>query len=983
MNSEIAYKIIDDSVFPLVLIDYNGKIHYRNKIFSGKISDNCQNIVQIFNSDNEHSISVYNNILIKGQHYNQICEILSNNSTKKICQLYKMDVSSELIIIKLIEMTHITDVKIPILLTHDNIIIYSTNLFRKTYKISDEDIIGKNIFDILGKKEILTDNEYYTLKNGKLEYYLDLYRYNSFDDIVVNQFLDTKKHLIKEHIESIKSLHEKEKDAIKTKERFIANISHEFRTPLNGIYGMLTLLSETNISEKNKEYIDICLRSVDALANIIDDILIYSKLDSKGVVLNNVEFNVEKIIEDVMLVCGTNIKYSHKDIDIIDMIEPNVNVFVKGDPGRIRQILINLVGNSVKFTQSGHILIKVSIESNDPYKLHIMIEDTGIGIPDDKKDKIFKPFNQVDNSVIRKYGGSGLGLSITKKLVKLIGGEIWFESEVGVGTKFHVIIPLIESKKNNVLVQYDITNNDLKVLKGKKVYIIDDNIINCKSLQYLLRTVGIESQYNTDPIKSIDELVELNKIGVSFDLLVIDYNMPDINGSEVSKVLRKDKGIKSKIMIASSSFDKINSTYADASIFKPIKKNILLKLISRSIFGINTISDSINIPIARNKTDKVVLIVDDNSLNRLVLEIYLKKMNINFISATNGQEAIKYYNEDKDNGNHIGLIFMDIHMPVMNGIDASKIIKVDNSLKPIVVITGDISSSVKYELNKLNITDLLYKPINSDDIALFVNRYITTNKKLSRYNVIVIDDSETNLIVSKLMLEKYNINVTTVQESINAIDIIRNNDFDIVITDIMMPDMDGYELISIIKQFYNGVIIAMTGLNDDDNKMDIYRAGINDIINKPIIPNLIEGILSKYINLELETNDSDNIEILDNLININKFINNVGSNFDMCVNIINVANNQLKTDLKLIDTYIVKKEYNVLYELFHKAKGCAAQVYYTELTNILTEICDNLKKNVYSDLENNMTTLKSIFDIVINKKQLIIDKIQLEINNLK
>jgi PAS domain S-box-containing protein len=476
--------------------------------------------------------------------------------------------------------------------------------------------------------------------------------------------------------EILKAKDEAEK-ASRAKSLFLSMMSHEIRTPLNGVIGMTELLAETELNHEQRDFIRTIQISGEALMSVINDILDYSKIESGKLKLEHTPFELLKVLEDtvdLMLV-----KAVSKNIDLIYNVVQGTPPFIKGDITRLRQIVINLVGNALKFTEKGEVYIEVKNFENtenkkpgDFIKILFMVKDTGIGISREGMKKLFKDFSQVDSSTTRNYGGTGLGLAISKKLVKMMGGDIWVESEVGKGTTFFFTIKVEIAEPQ----QREYLNTDISELKGKKLLIVDDNPTNRKILKIQTGKWGLIPF----TCSSAKEAMEVLKEHSDIELAVIDMQMPEKDGNSLAEDIRKEHKHKiSLIMLSSMGYyykfkDAVH--LFDAYLNKPAKQSVLLKTL------INCINkkDSFSIrkeesgPAIKGETenkqdisekaedrDLKILVAEDNMVNRKLAEKMLSSLGYKPVFALNGEEVVKLVkSQDFD------LIFMDCQMPVMD-----------------------------------------------------------------------------------------------------------------------------------------------------------------------------------------------------------------------------------------------------------------------------------------------------------------------------
>lgn len=549
-------------------------------------------------------------------------------------------------------------------------------------------------------------------------------------------------------------------EALKARSYFLANMSHEIRTPMNGVLGMLDIALRGDLSDDQHRYLSIAQSSANGLLTIINDILDFSKIEAGKLHIDPVSFRLSDFVDEIL--STFSLRAQEKGLELILDMSADLPDVIVTDPVRLRQMLNNLLGNALKFTEYGEILLKINKDNKG--KMIWRVADTGIGIPENKMGELFESFTQADVSTTRQYGGTGLGLAICKQLALLMEGDIEVESQVGEGSQFSIILPLVIGVENqsSVLATPNLT--------GVRVVVVDDNQTNLLIFKEQLKRQGAYVTLFDAPDRALDYLK--HKVASEFDVAIFDMQMPKMDGLELAQNIRTHEAFDNiPIIILTSiledpSKQRLQSLGINAYLNKPLLPNLLFKTISLVLasphenFVLGDIMRAVRSPagVSHSKANKLreckILLVEDNPTNQDVALLTLNDLGVSAGVASNGREAIEALLTSKRNGEPYHLVLMDCQMPVMDGYAATWEIRQleDPVLKkiPIIAMTANAMDGDREKCLASGMDDYITKPIQLEILSQAIKRWLLESDPNSAKIALVVDAKEEQMSTENL-----------------------------------------------------------------------------------------------------------------------------------------------------------------------------------------------------------------------------------------
>ena len=660
-------------------------------------------------------------------------------------------------------------------------------------------------------------------------------------------------------------------EASKAKSEFLATMSHEIRTPINGVLGMTELLLDSKgLSDKQRRFAETVQQSGNSLLHVINDILDISKIEAGKVELDIAPFNLRHSVEECLELLAESAH--RKGLELIGAISLDTHTYVQGDSVRLSQILTNLIGNAVKFTEHGEIVVSVGElkDHTETTSYRFEVKDTGIGINQENKDKLFEPFSQEDSSTTRRYGGTGLGLSICRRLVELMGGELGVDSVPGQGSTFWFTAHLTKDEDTSQLPQAEL-------LAGKTVLIVDDNETNREILRHQLEGWDMRVEENCSGADALNRLVGNGDDSPNFDAVLLDMHMPEMDGLRLARAIRQEPGYRRIPLVMLSSLsvadndDERAAARLDAWLTKPVRQarlhDTLVSLFNRGARGTQSrVTGQIPEDAGHNVSENGlrILLAEDNEVNQVVAVTMLESLGHQTTVTANGHEAVAAVQTRE-----FDLVLMDCRMPELDGYDATRAIRQwekqqDLSAITIIALTANALEGDRERCLAAGMSDYLSKPFTKEQLNEVVASCTRVRslkidgaaecppKSMGR--ILVVEDDVVNQQVTRTMLESLGYEAAVAHDGDDALRAMSQERFDLVLMDCRMPVRDGYDTTKEIRhrEKHSGradriPIVAVTANFLESNRKKCVDCGMDDYVTKPFTQEHMRIVLSRWL----------------------------------------------------------------------------------------------------------------------------------------
>ena len=630
-----------------------------------------------------------------------------------------------------------------VVLDKEEKIVSCNPAFEKLYGYSSAEIIGKNLDPLVNTEETLKEASAYT-QQSMIEPVHGLGQRRRKDGGLVSVEIFGVPVLVNgENIGTLAIYHDitaldkarqEAEQANRAKSEFLANMSHEIRTPMNGVIGMLDLALDTPLNDEQRDYLNISLQSAEALLTLLNDILDFSKIEAKKLELDTIDFDLRNTVEDVAYSVAQ--RAQSKGLEMACLIHPDLKCNLRGDPARLRQILVNFVSNAIKFTHQGEIVVRAEpiSETDTTATVRFAVQDTGIGIPKDRQAAIFERFTQADGSTTRRYGGTGLGLTISKQLVEAMGGQIGLESTPGVGSTFWFSV---EFKKQVKATVEKVEPLQLKPVDIKDLHVlgVDDNATNRTILTHMVEGFGCRIESAASGAKAVEMLRTANRAGDPFRAVLLDMQMPGMDGEQTAREMLSDPAGKQISIIVLTSMgqrgdaSRLEALGCSGYLMKPVKQTMLYDALV-AVLGQKSSKGEAPHLVTRHtlseakRQDMRILLAEDNPVNQKLAVILLQKAGFSVDTVDNGLDAVERVKEG-----HYNAVLMDVQMPEMDGMEATSQIRAAKIYTPIIAMTAHALKGDSERCIEAGMDDYVSKPLDPKALIKLLDQWTNVQSK--------------------------------------------------------------------------------------------------------------------------------------------------------------------------------------------------------------------------------------------------------------
>ncbi len=756
----------------------------------------------------------------------------------------------------------------------DNENIVSSNpAFELLYGYTSEEIIGKNLDDLITTPEVRSEAIAYTQRSMKNSVHGIGKRRRKDGRSVTVEIFGTPVVVAGKKVGTLAIYHDiteldrarkEAEQANRAKSEFLANMSHEIRTPMNGVIGMLELALDTPLNDEQRDYLSVSLQSAETLLALINDILDFSKIEARKLELEVIDFDLRNTVEDVGHMMAK--RAQDKGLELVCLVHSNLKTGLKGDPARLRQVLVNLMGNAIKFTHQGEIVIRA--EPVEETETHAMItfsvQDTGIGIPKERLGAVFDRFTQADGSTTRKYGGTGLGLTISKQLVEAMGGEIGVNSESGVGSTFWFSVTLEKQPVSADVVGSQVSAEIVLDVKDVRVLGIDDNATNRKVLTKMVEGFGCRIDTAASGARGIEMLQIATRAGDPYRVVLLDMQMPGMDGEQTAREIKNDPLARDAQIIILTSMGqrgdaaRLEALGCAAYLLKPVKQQMLhdtLRTVLAQTGAQRARLVTRHLISEQKRQGLRILLAEDNPINQKLAIILLQKAGYSVDSVENGLRAL-----EKVQMEHYNAVLMDVQMPEMDGFEATKRIRQWEGLDhhiPIIAMTAHALKGDRELCIEAGMDDYVTKPLEPKLLFAALDQWTQTEELPGKQASLMMSD-QPGAIPQKITTD---LKPSFEAEFLKGSDVVGQSDenkaleIPIVVTSTELPlDLDTalprffndrsfflemlHDLVSHMPERMQEINMAM----EKNNSVDLYRFAHN---MKGVSSNFSAGPVSK------------------------------------------------------------------------------------------------------------------------------------------